>query len=132
MPLDFAGRGHDGRVFQDGEGQPLAATPPLVSIREKDFLSRVDFLGKPSHLGESVSATEDETARRHLEESGEIKLRRRRIIESRVLKTVEDIVRSRFAHEHQARLAGLLERVMERELDPYTAASRLLRDVYED
>ena len=85
---------------------------------------------KREGIEDLASAIEDH--RRHLEESGEIKLRRRRIIESRVLKTVEDIVRSRFAHEHQARLAGLLERVMERELDPYTAASRLLRDVYED
>ncbi|MEE9274112.1 MAG: methylmalonyl Co-A mutase-associated GTPase MeaB [bacterium] len=68
----------------------------------------------------------------HLQESDGMDRRRRRIIEMRVRKTAEDIVRGRFAGRSEGRLAELLERVMAREMDPYSAAVDLLADFHEE
>ena len=65
--------------------------------------------------------------RAHLHKSGEIEGRRRWILEMRILKTAEDIVRARFKDEREGRLAGLLARVAKRELDPHAAALELLK-----
>ena len=65
--------------------------------------------------------------RAHLRQSGEIEARRRWILEMRILKTAEDIIRARFKGEREGRLAGLLGRVAARELDPYAAALELLK-----
>lgn len=70
--------------------------------------------------------------RRHLEESGEMDRRRRRIVEMRVLKTAEDLVRSRFTGRREGKLADLLERVMARQTNPHAAAIDLLAAIYED
>ena len=68
----------------------------------------------------------------HLQESDGMDRRRRRIIEMRVRKTAEDIIRGRFAGRNEGRLAELLERVMAREMDPYSAAVNLLADFHEE
>ena len=65
--------------------------------------------------------------RAHLAKSGEIEMRRRWILEMRILKTAEDIIRARFKGEREGRLAGLLGRVAAREIDPYAAALELLK-----
>ncbi len=70
--------------------------------------------------------------RTYLEDSGGIALRRRRIAETRILRIAEDIVRTRFAARHDGRLAGLLDRVMAREVDPYAAAMDMLAASRED
>ena len=64
--------------------------------------------------------------RRHLDESGEIHARRRTIAEMRVLKSAEDMVRSRLAEKQSGRLSTLLDKVMSRTLDPHAAAKDLL------
>ena len=64
--------------------------------------------------------------RTHLHATGEIALRKRRIIEMRVLKAAEDIVRERLLRARRARLDALLSRTIAREIDPYAAASELL------
>jgi LAO/AO transport system kinase len=65
--------------------------------------------------------------RKHLAESGELASRNRRILQMRILKAVEDIVRERLLGQNRERLDRLIDSALERELDPYTAARRLLR-----
>jgi LAO/AO transport system kinase len=57
---------------------------------------------------------------------GEVRLRH--IAEYRALKTAEDLLRSRFAASHSARLAELVERISRREMDPFAAAEILLNN----
>ena len=64
--------------------------------------------------------------REHLDTSGEIDIRRRKILQMRILKAAEDIVRSRLLGEGGDRLSGLLEQAMAGEIDPYGAAGDLL------
>jgi LAO/AO transport system kinase len=66
--------------------------------------------------------------RTHLAESGELAARNRRILEMRILKAVEDMVRERLLRENRERLNSLLDSALDRELDPYTAARRLLHE----
>lgn len=54
--------------------------------------------------------------------------RARRVAEYRALKTAEDLVRSRFASVSSAGLAGMVDRISRRELDPFTAAETLLNN----
>ncbi len=62
----------------------------------------------------------------HLRESGEIEERRRRILEMRMLKAAEDIVRERLLRQSRKALDALLDRAMAREIDPYAAACALV------
>ncbi|MBK8211423.1 MAG: methylmalonyl Co-A mutase-associated GTPase MeaB [Rhodospirillales bacterium] len=64
--------------------------------------------------------------RAHLTESGERTTRHRRILETRILKAAEDIVRDRLLRQNRVRLNTLLDEAVARDLDPYTAARRLL------
>jgi GTPase len=73
------------------------------------------------HLIEAIDAH-----RLHLAESGDLPARNRRILQMRILKAVEDIVRERLLRENRDALDRLLDSALGRELDPYTAARRLL------
>ncbi|MHA1597378.1 MAG: methylmalonyl Co-A mutase-associated GTPase MeaB [Alphaproteobacteria bacterium] len=64
----------------------------------------------------------------HLNASGEIEDRRRRIVEMRILKAAEDIVRARLLDGRDGKLDALLDETMGRALDPHTAAGELLKD----
>ncbi len=64
--------------------------------------------------------------RGHLDETGAINQRRRQILEMRVLKTAEDIIRKDF-HGNHDKLAGLMDKVMARQMAPREAAERLLK-----
>ncbi len=75
-------------------------------------------------IGELLEAIDAHRA--HLEEHGGMKRRRGRILEMRILKIAEDIVRGRFAARRDGDLGRLLERVEARQLDPYAAADELL------
>ena len=75
-------------------------------------------------LGELFIAIDRHRA--HLRESGEIDFRRRRIAEMRILKTAENIVRAEFAYRRNGALAAVLDRVVAREMDPFSAANDLL------
>ena len=63
---------------------------------------------------------------RHLRESGRLAARHGRILEMRVLKTAEDIIRGEFKRR-RGRLKGLMARVRARKLDPRRAAALLLK-----
>ncbi len=81
-----------------------------------------------AETGEGISelvATIDRHSK-HLEKSGEGAIRRQRTAEMRMLKTAEDILRSRFIGRRDGVAADLLERVMARDIDPHTAALRLI------
>ncbi len=65
----------------------------------------------------------------HLNASGELAERQRKIAEMRVLKTAEDIVRDRIEAERDGGLGPLLDQAAARETDPLTAAHKLLRDL---
>ncbi len=62
----------------------------------------------------------------HLNDSGEIDVRKRRIAEMRILKSAEDVVRARLHKQRDGKLADLLDKAMDRTLDPHTAALHLL------
>ena len=65
----------------------------------------------------------------HLHESGEIVSRRRTILETRILKASEDIIRSQLLGRHRATLNRLIEEVGEGVVDPYRAALTLIGTV---
>ncbi len=62
----------------------------------------------------------------HLNDSGEMDVRRRRIAEMRILKSAEDVVRERLRKQRDGKLAVLLDAAMERRTDPHAAALELL------
>lgn len=62
----------------------------------------------------------------HLNTSGEIDLRKRRIAEMRILKSAEEVVRTRLTKQRDGKLADLLDKTMGRTLDPHSAALDLL------
>ena len=68
---------------------------------------------------------------RHLKDSGVLEIRRRQIMEMRVLKTAEDIVRKR-VRARRDRLQGLMKRVIDRKMDPHQAAKALLKAINGD
>jgi len=65
----------------------------------------------------------------HLTESGALETRRSEIAANRMLKIAEGIVREDFRRQRQADLAGVLDRVSRRELDPHAGAGELLRAI---
>lgn len=62
----------------------------------------------------------------HLNASGEIDVRKRRIAEMRILKSAEEVVRQRLKKQRDGKLADLLDKTLQRTLDPHTAALDLL------
>jgi LAO/AO transport system kinase len=64
--------------------------------------------------------------RAYLGDSGEIDDRRRKIVEMRILKAAEDIVRDRLLGHGRNELDQVLRRAIERDIDPYAAAQVLL------
>ena len=70
--------------------------------------------------------------RTYLKDSGEMVKRCRKIVERRMLKTAEDIIRDRFAARRHDALSGILDRVVARDLDPNTAAHQLLAALNEE
>jgi GTPase len=64
--------------------------------------------------------------RAYLVDSGELNIRHRRILEMRILKAAEDILRDRLLRQKRQILNRLLDSAVERDLDPFTAARRLL------
>lgn len=79
---------------------------------------------KQEGIEELVSAID--AHRTHLEESGEITERKRRIAEMRILKTAEEIVRARIMGRSAATMEALVGQVASGRIDPYTAAQGLV------
>lgn len=69
------------------------------------------------------------THRQHLLQSGEMAIRRRRILEMRVLKSAEELVRDRLLRQGRRYLDSLLDEVMDGGVDPFSAACQLLQSV---
>ncbi len=62
---------------------------------------------------------------RHLADTGGLEERRRQILEMRVLKTAEDIIRKDFKGQRD-KLSGLMKSLRDRSMDPHEAALKLL------
>ena len=65
----------------------------------------------------------------HLQDTGELSLRRRRILETRIVKTVEDTVRSRITADCEQQLGALLDRAETRDIGPQEAAQQLIQNL---
>ena len=63
---------------------------------------------------------------RHLEQTGEMEHRQRLILEMRIIKTAEDMLREKLLGERDGRLQELLESAFKRDTDVRTAACDLL------
>ena len=68
---------------------------------------------------------------RHLADTGERTQRQRRILEMRILKTAEDLIRDRLLRRSRGLFDDLLDRAVRRDLDPVAAAETLLGRVGE-
>jgi len=75
-------------------------------------------------LAEQVAAHRD-----HLDQSGELTHRHRKITEMRILKTAEDLVRESLEGQRDGQLKALLDRAVERDVDPGSAARELIRSL---
>ncbi len=67
--------------------------------------------------------------RSHLERSGEMSKRRRAILETRILKTLEDVLRRHVEERRDDQLEGVLDRAAAGELDPRGAARELMNNI---
>lgn len=67
--------------------------------------------------------------RAHLRSTGELEARQRRILEMRIVKTAEDIVRDQLGGRRREALHAVLTQAVAKDTDPYTAARTLLRDI---
>ena len=76
--------------------------------------------------GDRSSCRDVDEHRKYLLESGELASRNRRILQMRILKAVEEIVRERLLRQNRDALEQLLDLTESRELDPYQAACQLL------
>ncbi|MFO1154341.1 MAG: methylmalonyl Co-A mutase-associated GTPase MeaB [Rhodospirillales bacterium] len=79
---------------------------------------------KREGIDDLVEAIDDHG--RHLAATGELLQRRRRILELRILKTAEDLIRDRLLRRSRGLFDDLLDRSLSRDLDPVTAAETLL------
>jgi LAO/AO transport system kinase len=89
---------------------------------------KVPVLATSSQKQEGIEAlvAAIDAHREHLETSGEIAERKRKIAEMRILKTAEEIVRARIMGRRGEAMAMLVGRVAEGRIDPYTAAHELV------
>lgn len=101
------------RLGSLGREQSAWLTPVLATSAQKR-----------EGIAELVGAIDAHRA--HLHESGEIEIRRRRILEMRILKSAEDIVRERLLRQSRETLEHLLDRGLKRAIDPFAAACALL------
>lgn len=67
--------------------------------------------------------------RQHLQDTGELAVRRRRILEMRILKSAEEIIRDRLLRQGREHLDALLNEAMGGGVDPFAAACRLLESI---
>jgi len=81
-----------------------------------------------AETGEGVVELADQIAAHyeHLESSGEMDVRKRQILQMRIIKTAEDILRERLLQEREGKLQGLLDSAYNRDIDVRAAARDLL------
>lgn len=96
----------------DKTGEGDWKVPVLTTSAEKD-----------EGIGDLLAAIDGH--RGHLDDTGGMDGRRRQILEMRVIKIAEDIIRRNFKGKRD-RLSGLMDRVAAREMDLHEAAVKLL------
>jgi len=92
-----------------GRKVPVLASSAISGEGIDELVAAID-----SHLGA-------------LQRTGELAARRRRIAEQRLLKSAEQILRASFDRRRDGRTTELVERMMRGEIDPHTAARKLLK-----
>lgn len=80
-------------------------------------------------IDELLTAIDDHRA--HLDASGELEIRRRKMLEMRIVKSAEDILRDELSGRRREDLRMVLNKAVQGDIDPYTAARSLLRAVTE-
>ncbi len=85
---------------------------------------------KEQGIGELAKAIDDH--HEYLVNSGELRARRRKIVEMRMLKIAEGIIRQRFHAERDEFVSSLSDQMVIGRLDPYSAASQLLLSLNEE
>ncbi len=111
----------------------LRAMVRLGSLGREPSSWSVPVLGTSAHNRKGI---EDlikaiDAHRQHLLDTGEMVQRRRRILEMRILKTAEDLIRDRLLRRSRGLFDDLLDRAVDRDLDPVAAAEVLLGRVGE-
>jgi len=91
----------------------------------------VPVLPTSAETGSGIDALADHVAahREHLGQSGEWEHRHRKITEMRILKTAEDLVRESLEGQRDGQLKALLDRAVERDVDPGSAARELIQSL---
>lgn len=91
---------------------------------------KVPVLSTSAQEGDGIAelAASIDEHRTHLEDSGEISQRRRRILETRILKTAEDILLTRIHQEREDQMDALLDQVEARDIGPQEAARKLIQN----
>jgi LAO/AO transport system kinase len=99
-----------------------------LGTRAREGAWAVPVLATSGETGAGVDelAAAIEAHRQHLVRSGEMATRREHILERRIVKTAEDLVRRRFKEERGQRLARMVAEVRAHRLDPHAAAQALL------
>jgi LAO/AO transport system kinase len=91
----------------------------------------VPVIGTSAETGDGVEelALKVLNHREHLDSSGEWPHRQRKIAETRILKSAEDMVRDTLESGRDQRLQTLIDQASERSLDPATAARQLIDSI---
>lgn len=89
---------------------------------------RVPVIATSAETGEGIEALlgDIDKHRAHLASDGLLAERKRRSAEARTLKIAEELVRRHYASKRDAATESLIDQVSARELDPHSAARRLL------
>lgn len=80
-------------------------------------------------IDELLTAIDDHRA--HLDASGELQIRRRKMLEMRIVKAAEDIIRDELSGRRREDLKMVLNKAVNGDIDPFSAARSLLRAVTE-
>ena len=95
-------------------------------LRPKEWRPKV--IATSAENGEGINALIDviDAHFEHLNMSGEITSRKRNIIEMRILKFIEDIIRERLDEYREGNFGDLLDKTLARKIDPHSAAFQFL------
>lgn len=112
----------------------LRAMLRLGALGREATTWKVPVVGTSAQKREGIdklgNAIEDHL--RHLQSTEELKVRRRKNLEMRVLKAAEDIVREQVLSRSRHTLETLLDQTLLGQLDPYNAACQLLSSSLND
>jgi LAO/AO transport system kinase len=120
------------KADRDGADRLMAELRMMREIQQTSDAWDVPIVATQAHRGVGVEALSDtiQAHRRFLEESGELQRRRARHRRNELWALVEHWVRQRLTLgvREDRTLAVLVEQVMQAEIDPHSAAARILDD----